>query len=341
MTHFLIVAPIKFVGDTVMMHALVQKIASDNQGAKIDVLALKYLHPLLKRMPEIAEIIDAPFRSGELALGKRYRLAKKLRDHHYDHGYVAVNNFKAALVLWWAKIKKRTGWLGEMRYLLLNDIYYGRTKLLREVDRFAALAFPKGGYDPQKLPFPKLRTTADTVAKTLANLHIELPFKPILVLCHGPAHRPAKRWPPEFFAEVALTFLQQGWAVWLLGSKDEVLTGEAIMRITDGQCLDLTGRTTLEDSIDLLSQAKVVVSSDSGLMHVAAAVNCAVVALYGATPAEFAPPLCQHRRILASGASCKPCRAKITCTLPGHPCMRALVPDMVVRAVTELAAEIS
>ena len=339
MARYLLIAP-KYIGDTVMMHALVQKIAANDAEAKIDVLAPSYLHPLLKRMPEIMEVIVSPFKSGKLSLSARYRLAKQLRERHYDHSYVVVNSFSAALTVWWAKIKKRTGWSGEMRFLLLNDIYYGRTKLPREVDRFAALAFPKGEYDPQKLPLPRLKTTTDTVANTLANLQIELPNKPILALCHGPAHRPAKRWPPEFFAEVALTFLQKGWTVWLLGGQDETLTGEAIMRLTEGKCLNLTGKTTLSETIDLLVQAKVVVSGDSGLMHLAAAVNCAVVALYGATPAEFAPPLCKHRRILTGKVSCGPCLAKRTCALPGHPCMRALTPDMIISAVEELAAEV-
>ncbi|MFZ2315731.1 MAG: lipopolysaccharide heptosyltransferase II, partial [Gammaproteobacteria bacterium] len=188
-----------------------------------------------------------------------------------------------------------------------------------------------GGGDLEAIAdfLPAFSVSSDAQANALQKMQLHLDDKPILALCPGAEFGPAKRWPAEYYATVANKKLAEGWHVWLFGSaKDKVIT-DPVMQLTEQRCENLAGRTSLGDSIDLLSLAKSVVTNDSGLMHIAAALNKPLIALYGPTSPGFTPPLSSSATILSTHLDCQPCFARI-CPLKHHRCMRELLPAQVV-----------
>ena len=302
--------------------------------ASLDVLAPTWSLPLLERMPEVDEAIGSVFQHGDLRLIDRLQLGRSLRARHYDRAIVLPNSFKSAIVPWAARANVRTGYIGELRYGLLNDIRrLDKQALPRTVDRFVSLGLNVGEALPE-IPVPRIRADANQARSALARLGRSLPMKPVLGLCPGAEYGPAKRWPAEYFADVAQDKLAQGWEVWLFGSdKDAAVTG-AIQSMTGKRCLDLGGKTSLADALDLLSLTTAVVSNDSGLMHVAAALDRQVIAVYGSSDPRHTPPMNQHARVLYLGLECSPCFRR-ECPLKHLNCLREIKPQQVLAALKD------
>jgi heptosyltransferase-2 len=328
----LVVGP-AWVGDMIMAQSLFKAVLErSNQKMQIDVLAPRYTLSLLQRMPEVHEALSMPSIShGELALGKRYKAGQSLRARQYDQAIILPNSWKSALIPFWANIPKRTGWVGECRFGLLNDVRrLDKTVLSSMTSQYGALAFPKGQEQEAKIIpqrwRPALSVTPDDVQKTLDKFGIILDKnRPILALCPGAAFGSAKRWPEQYFAELANEMMNQGWEVWLFGSAGEKAVGNKIQSLSDNRCRDFVGTTSLPEAIDLLSVVTKVVSNDSGLMHIAAALQRSVIAIYGPTPAEFAPPLSTDAQILQVNLPCRPCQQR-ECPLGHHHCMKMIKP---------------
>ncbi len=334
----LIIGP-AWIGDMVMAQSLLMLLKHEQPNVELDVIVPAWCQPLLTRMPEVRQSLVSPFKHGELNLTKRYQLGKQLRSNHYDHAIVLPNSFKSALLPYFANIPKRTGWLGESRYGLLNDARrLNKPKYPIMVQRYAALAYPPHAKLPQQVPRPCLQVPEEDLLNSLAKHQLIANGKPILALCPGAEFGPSKRWPKTHYAKVAATQLKAGWAVWLFGSvKDKVLTDQ-INQATGDLCVNLAGATTLLEAVDLLSQAKVVISNDSGLMHIAAALNRPLIALYGSTPKDFMPPLSDRAMVLSLNLSCQPC-IKRQCPLGHLRCLKDLKPAMVLAALEKLVAE--
>ncbi|WP_245971176.1 lipopolysaccharide heptosyltransferase II [Alkalispirillum mobile] len=333
----LVVGP-AWVGDMVMAQSLFISLRQRHPSPEIDVIAPAWSLPLLERMPEVRRAIPLPVAHGELALGKRWRLGRSLRHEGYQQAIVLPRSAKAALPVLAAGIPRRTGYKGEHRYGLLNDIRpLDRQKLYRTVDRFVALGQEADAPLPPPVPEPHLEISATGRAAAREALGLAGDDAPALALCPGAEYGPAKRWPAAYFAEVARDRLAAGWQVWLFGSdKDRPITGE-IADAAPG-CTDLAGHTTLAQAIDLLASADVVVSNDSGLMHVAAATGRPVVALYGSSDPGYTPPLSSRARILYLGLECSPCFQR-ECPLGHLNCLRQMHPDRVLEAITTLHRE--
>ena len=326
----LIVAP-AWVGDAVMAQPLFMRLHARFPGLRIDALAPPWVAPVLRRIPEIAEVIDNPFAHGELALRERFRLARKLARHGYDAAYVLPNSLKSALIPWLASIPQRIGFTGEARYGLLNQRHtLDRERLPRMVERFAQLAERPGDPLPNPLPDPRLDSTPAQQQETLAALSIDRPPK-IAVFCPGAEYGPAKRWPARHFAALADLLAGRGHAVWLLGSAKDRAIGEEIASLARTAPQNLCGRTSLAQAIDLIALADFVVCNDSGLMHVAAAVGRPLVALYGSSSPTFTPPLSPHAEIISLGLPCSPC-FKRDCPLGHLDCLNRLEPQQVLAA---------
>ena len=316
----------------VLAQSLFKLLKRQHPDARLDVLAPAWTHPLLARMPEVNEAIEAPFAHGRLDLGARRRIGRTLRARHYDRAIVLPNSLKSAIVPFVARARVRTGFLGELRYGLLNDARrLDKKKLPRTIDRFVALALAPGEA-LQAIPNPRLVADAANARAALARLGRELPQAPVLGLCPGAEYGPAKRWPAEYFAEVAKTKLAEGWEVWLFGSDKDVPVTNEIQALTQGRCLDLGGKTTLAEVIDLMSLTRAVVSNDSGLMHVAAALDRSVIALYGSSDPHHTPPMSAKAQVLYLALSCSPC-FKRECPLKHLKCLRDLAPDQVLAAL--------
>jgi len=318
MTDRILVVGPSWVGDMVMAQPLIARLQASSPGAAIDVFAPGWVLPIVRRMPGSPEAIDSPFAHGELALGKRWRTACSLRGRGYRQAVVLPNSLKSALVPWFAGIPRRTGFLGEQRRGLLNDIrQFDAAAVPRLVDRFLLL-----GDGPVVAPLPHLESAPDAMDALGARLGITLD-RPVACLCPGAEYGPAKRWPIRHFAALASRLRDHGFAVWLLGSMKDAPVTETIREASDDACQSLAGRTDLGEAADLLACAAVVVSNDSGLMHVAAAVGRPVVALFGSSSPAYTPPLSAVARVVRHPVPCSPCFRR-ECPLGHFACMEDL-----------------
>lgn len=233
---------------------------------------------------------------------------------------------------WFAGIPQRTGFVGEFRYGLLNDARRLDTRAVpRLVDRYRLLA----GAEAPALN-PQLRVAAPAQAESLVRLGLALD-RPVLALCPGAEFGPAKRWPTSHYAALAREMGAAGWQVWLFGSEKDAPVTADINAQCAGACRDLAGQTALTEVVDLLALARCVVSNDSGLMHVAAAVGVPLIALYGSSDPGYTPPLSDRARIVSRGLACSPC-FKRDCPLGHLECLNGLTPEQVVAEVQNLDA---
>ena len=340
MIKILIDAP-AWVGDAVMAQCLFIALKQQSPQVEIHVLASAGLRPVFERMPEIDRIWIAPEQHGRLALRARFRLAKQLRHERFDKAIVLRNSLKSALIPFLARIPVRIGWLGEKRYGLLNQWrVLNPDRYPRMIDRFVALGLGPTASLPAKLSYPQLLSTGAQIQQSLSSLGLTPPNRPLLILCPGAEYGPAKRWPAAYFAQVANRKIKQGWSVWILGSAKEAGLAAAIAATHPNECLDLTGKTRLDQAIDLLSLADCVVSNDSGLMHMAAARQRPLVVIYGSSSSDFTPPLSQHVVAVSRELSCSPCFQR-QCPLKHMDCLTQLLPETVLAAIDRVYKESS
>lgn len=319
----------------VMAQSLFKALKLRRPDCVIDVLAPQWTLSLLARMPEVSEAITMPLGHGQFALQARIDVGRQLRPRQYDQAIVLPNSWKSALIPFFAGIPLRTGYLGECRWGLLNDVRrLDKQQLPMTVQRFVALAYRKGQALPMDFPKPELRIDAGRQSAVREKFRID-PAGPVLALCPGAEYGPAKRWPARYFADVAKAKIAQGWQVWLFGShKDKAVAGE-INAFTDNTCIDFCGSTTLAEAVDLMSLADVVVSNDSGLMHVAAALQKKLLAIYGSSDPGFTPPLTRKARIVTLGLACSPC-FKRECPLQHTHCLLNITPKQVLQEMAAL-----
>ena len=334
MTKILIIAP-SWVGDTVMAQPLFMRLKQRFPDSRIDVYAPYWVAPVLARMPQVNEIILNPFGHGQLRLFERLRAARKLRAAGYDQAIVLPNSFKSALIPFLAGIPQRTGFVGEKRYGLLNDARpLDALTYPLLVERFALLAEPPHQTLTRPVPPPRLRGNDNQRDATLLRLNLSSQ-QPIIALCPGAEYGPAKRWPEAHFSQLAQSLHQHGFQIWLIGSAKDQAIGEAINALSGNICKNLCGQTTLDEAIDLLACAQAVVTNDSGLMHVAAALDKPLVAIYGSSSPGFTPPLSDKARIVSLNVACSPC-FKRECPLGHFDCMLKLAPEHVLNSVFEV-----
>jgi heptosyltransferase-2 len=330
----LIVAP-SWVGDAILSEPLVAVLREPFEEPIVDVLAPPWCAPVYARMRGVGRIIESPFAHRELALARRRALGGELRTHAYTRAFVLPNSFKSALIPWLARIPRRVGYAGEMRGALLTEVRRSDRKALpRLVDRFVALAVPKGRLAPTP-PAPVLVPNAANAGAAMRALMLST-HRPIAILCPGAEYGPAKRWPAEHFTTLARRLIGDGYAVWLLGSPNDQPAARPIAAALAG-VRDLTGRTDLGTAIDLLSLASVVISNDSGLMHAAAAVGRPLIALFGSSSPDYTPPLSPLAQIARIDIACSPCFQR-ECPLGHFKCMRELDPERVLELARAAAA---
>ena len=324
---YLIVGP-AWVGDMVLAQSLFITLLDRHPGCVVDVIAPPWSHPLLERMPEVRRGIALPVTHGELALGKRYAAGRDCRREAYSQAIVIPRSLKAALVPFFARIPRRTGYRGEMRYGLINDMReLDKAALPQIAQRYVALALDTDAMEPPRVPAPRLRTDAANIARLVSELELPTNAK-IVAIMPGAEYGPAKQWPLEYFAELVRRLSDDGIECWLLGSDKDRASAEEIIGRSSVTAQNLCGRTRLEDVIDLLARADVSVTNDSGLMHVAAAVGTPLIALYGSSTPAYTPPLSDRADPLYLGLECSPC-FKRECPLGHLRCLRDIPAERV------------
>jgi len=313
-----------------MMQPLLMRLRRQQPDAEIHVLAPAWSAPLLARMPEVAASIENPFAHGRFDWAARRALGRRLAKTDFAQAYVLPNSWKSALPPFFAGIPKRTGYTGEARYLLLNDRHrLDEAAMPRLVDRYAALAGPLDG------PTPNPHLTSTPEQQRAARIALGLPTDAVpIIFCPGAEYGPAKRWPARHFAALAQKVSHGGTPVWAIGGPKDAEAGAEIERLSDGAAQNLCGRTNLEQAIDLIAGARAVVSNDSGLMHVAAALDRPLAALYGSSSPAYTPPLSPHAKIISLGLECSPC-FKRECPLGHLNCLNQMQPEQVLAALED------
>jgi len=335
MPKFLIVAP-SWIGDTVLAQPLFARLRLRIPDLELDVLAPAWSRPVLECMPEVSTVIASPFGHGELKLRERWMLGRKLAGAAFDCAIVLPNSFKSALVPFFADIPLRAGFVGEGRYGLLNIRQkLDQAKLPLMVERFAQLAEKPGAELERPLPEPRLAVHPLMVGRAMKDLGLDQPAK-LAVLCPGAEYGPAKRWPARHFAALAGRLAADGHEIWMVGSLDDFAAGDEIARSATGHAKNLCGKTTLAQAIAILSIADLVVTNDSGLMHIAAALSRPMAALFGSSSPGFTPPLSRHAAVIRHDLPCSPC-FKRECPLGHFKCMEELMPDEVLVRLRETA----
>jgi len=319
-TASLIIAP-QWIGDAVMTEPLLRRLHA--RGERLTVAALPWVAPVFRAMPQVAHILPVPFAHGGLQFRARRQVARELRGR-FDSAYILPNSLKSALVPWWAEIPRRVGYLGEARVGVLTHRLKNPPKGRRPpmVALYSALSGDTdvAGDRPQ-LSWPQAEREA-----TLNALGVQA--GQYLVFAPGAEYGPAKRWPAAHFAELARRFAADGYAVWLFGSPKDHAVAEEIGQLAPGLTHNLCGATSLDEAIALIAGADAVVSNDSGLMHVAAALRRPQVAVFGSSDPRHTPPRSPLARIASLEMPCSPCFAR-ECPLGHTDCLNRLSPAAV------------
>ncbi|WP_216797364.1 lipopolysaccharide heptosyltransferase II [Candidatus Vallotia tarda] len=325
----LIIAP-NWIGDALMAQPLFAVIKQLHPKIVLDAVASTWVAPVLARMPEIRKIYLTSLAHGKLQLWKRWQLACDLRKAAYSMAYVLPNSLKSGLILKFSGIPLRIGYTGESRYILLNVRHPNPLKSKRTsmVLYYAALAYAPGAKIPRDLPLPRLTTDWSESIRVSHRFNLNTDIS-LIVFCPGAEYGPAKRWPTQHFAALArminhsFPYIQ----VIALGSLRDRTVAQAIAEDVPS-IRNLCGKTSLDEACALITRASVVVTNDSGLMHVAAALQRPIVALYGSTDPRYTPPLSKLAKVQWLHLKCSPCFAR-ECPLHHFNCLRELSVEQV------------
>jgi heptosyltransferase-2 len=317
----ILIVPYMWIGDFVRCHSVVKLLKAQSPDRPVDFLTTTNNAPLLDYMPGARKgvVWDLPRR--RLALTQHHALAARLRQEGYGQALIMPRTWKATLAPFLAGIPVRTGFFGEARIGVLNDLRFGECALPRMIDQCAALALPKGAELPSQWPLPELVIPAAEISAWRARTNLN-DQAPLIALAPG-AVGPSKRWPSAYFAEVAAQLSRDGATVVVVGSPNEAPLAAEICARAPGT-RDLTG-SDLRNAILALGSANVAVSNDSGLLHVAAALGTPTIGIFGPTsPWHWAPLNPLAAVVQADGElECRPCHEPV-CRLGHHRCMREI-----------------
>ena len=333
----ILLVPYMWIGDFVRCHSVIRLLKERNLGVPVDVLTTTMVAPLLDYMPGVRKGIVADLPRRRLALGRHRALAARLRAEGYGQALIMPRTWKAALAPCLAGIPVRTGFVGEARFGLINDLRWGERALPRMIDQCAALALPKNEPPPPTWPLPELKVPATEVSAWRQRLNLSVNGCPVVALAPG-AVGPSKRWPSDYYAELARQLAAAGNAVWVIGGPGEKEIAAEIGAAAPEHVRDLTG-SDLRNAILALAAARAAVSNDSGLLHVAAAIGTPAVGIFGPTSPWHWAPLNPISAVIetVSELDCRPCH-KPVCRLGHHRCMRDIPVEQVAAATRNALA---
>jgi heptosyltransferase II len=333
MHRILVIAP-NWIGDAVMSEPLLAAIKAPHPHALIDVLATPWVAPVYRACSEVTELIEADLRHGQLQWGLRRALATQIKKRNYASCYVLPNSLKSALIPWLANIPVRVGYQGELRRFLLTETKANspKTQRIPMVEHYANLCAPSRNSDaairaPQLIPTVSALESARTRLQSAG-----IQTNTLVVLCPGAEYGPSKRWPAAHFAALAQLILEANpnASVVLLGSPSDSAIGDAIVSsaASQGRIFNWCGATSLDEAIAIISLCSKVVSNDSGLMHIAAALHIPQVAVFGSSDPNHTPPNSAKASIISLHLPCSPCHQR-ECPLGHLNCLNQISPERV------------
>jgi len=347
MPGILIIAP-NWIGDAVMTQPLLASIKALYPDSTIDVLASTWVAPIYRACSEVNEVIEAKFEHKQLQWALRKQLAKEITQKKYQACFVLPNSFKSALIPWFANIPLRIGYRGEMRFGLINVALDNPRKINRPpmVEHYLALstllndeAKTESNSDYSEVITPRLNVLASarqSVTQKLQNARIQ---DSIYVMCPGAEYGPSKRWPTEHFAALAqdLIAANPNNHIILIGSQgDQNLANEISSQGKRNPNIhNWCGSTSLDEAIALIGMSKAVISNDSGLMHIAAALKVPQVAIFGSSDPAHTPPLSDKAKVIWLELPCSPCH-KRECPLGHLKCLKDILPQQVLATLNTL-----
>ena len=333
----LVISP-NWIGDAVMAQPLLQRLKALHPERAIDVLAPPSVAPVWRAMAEVDSVLETPFRHGALQLGERWKYGRMLKARGYADAYVLPNTIKYALIPLFAGIAVRVGYKGESRHGLINRMHHDEMPPRPMVPFYAALA-GEPGPAPGQVARPAMQVARQTIDAVCARVGID-PSRPLVVFAPGAEFGAAKRWPARHFAALAQAIhaCEPGAQIGLLGSPKDRQACDDIIALTGAAgMVNLAGVTRLEEAIAVIAGARAVVANDSGLLHIASALNRPLIALYGPTDPDHAPPFSDLARSMSLRLPCSPCRQR-ECPLGHHDCMEKLTSDSVWQALHPMLA---
>lgn len=343
MQGILIIAP-NWIGDAVMTQPLLAALKTQYPASKIDVLASNWVAPIYRACTEVNDVIEANFQHKQLQWGLRKQLAKDLRAKNYQTCFVLPNSLKSALIPWLANIPFRIGYRGELRFGLINIALDNPSKVNRPpmVEHYLALSqlLSDGQALATESLTPKLNvasTASQSINKKLSDADIDP--NSVFVFCPGAEYGPTKRWPTNHFAALAknLIHTHSNANIILLGSKNDHRLAEEILQQSQSQTNihNWCGNSSLDEAIALIGAAKAVISNDSGLMHIAAALKTPQVAIFGSSDPAHTPPLSRNAKVIWLNLPCSPCHKK-ECPLGHLKCLKDILPQQVFATLNTL-----
>src|SRR5262252_8527945 len=334
----ILVVPYMWIGDFVRCHSVIKLLNARFPDRPVDVLSTTLCAPLTDYMPGLRQAIVVDLPRSRIALKDQRALARRLKRENYGSTLIMPRTWKSALAPFFARIPERIGFVGEMRFALLNDVRYGERRLPRMVDRCAALALPPAAELPPEWPLPELKIAPAEIESFRRERGLAFDKRPVIALAPG-AVGPSKRWPASAYAALTRRLIAEGYTVWVIGGPEEKSLAAEI--IGDTTARDLTGHD-LRNAILALAAANVAVSNDSGLLHVAAALGTPAIGIFGPTsPWHWA----LFFTVTATTESktkveCRPCH-KPVCRLQHHRCMREIEAARVMAAIRRALASAS
>lgn len=334
MQRILIIAP-HWIGDAVMSQPLLASLKKAHPNDCIDVLCTPWVAPIYQACKEVSQIIEVDLQHGVLQWNLRRSIAKQLKTNGYTIAFVLPNSFKSALIPWMAGIPNRIGYRGEVRFGLINNALRNPSRQARTamVEHYGKLlqALSKTSIPFNKNSQPQLYISNELIEKVRSRL-APLRTQSLYVFAPGAEYGPAKRWPSSHFAELATTILSKDplAQIVILGSKADYTLGQDIQTNTKATARihNWCGSISLEEAMSVIAQCTQVISNDSGLMHIAAALSIPQIAIFGSSNPLHTPPLSKHAQVIWLELPCSPCYQR-TCPLGHLHCLKQIEPQQV------------
>ncbi len=285
----ILIVPFVWIGDFVRCHSVVRLLREQAPERPVDIVSSTLCAPLADYMPGVRKAIIADLPRRRIGIVRQLQLAGRLRAGHYAQVLVMSRKWKAALAPWLAGIPLRTGFVGEIRFGLLNDVRYGERVLPRMIDQMGALALPAGATLPNEWPLPELVVPQHDIDDWREQRGLSADGQPVVTLSPG-AVGAGKAWPVNHYAELARALAADGISIWVLGGPSETPLAAVIAAAGGSRVRDLTSND-LRNAILAHAAADAAVTNDSGLMHVAAALGTPTVAIFGPTSPWHWKPL--------------------------------------------------